>query len=514
MVTSTASRGMIIKPRSFLSWFAGVILSTGAIAAGDHGESDRPGLVYTHYTQQTELFVEFPALVVGEVSPFAAHLTRLSDYRPVTSGQLDVVLLQGERVVARFRVNEPARTGIFIPQVKPRQAGTFDLALVIEDGPLLDQHDLGPVTVFASKEQATVNQPKGEGDIGYLKEQQWTNPFSTIQARHVPIRPSVPAFATVLAPADGSATVVAPSDGYLATEDLAGLGQIVSEGDLIARLIPRLGGATDVGSLRVGLQRARSQVTLATSEQQRVRELLDVGAVPAKRMTEAEQALEIAQSELAAATARLEQAQSAGKASGIELKAPVGGEVVEIAVRPGAFVEAGSLMFSIATPDRRWLRLQVPEAFSAGVPRSSGGWIEVNGEVLVLDASVGAQVVRSGGVIDQATRTLPVIIEYPSAIGPYAIGGRYSGGVYTDQASPRLAVPRSAIIDDAGRTVVYVQTGGEMFIRRPLELGIADGDWVEARSGVELGDRVVNQGAYYVKLAAAGGEDIGHGHAH
>lgn len=41
-----------------------------------------------------------------------------------------------------------------------------------------------------------------------------------------------------------------------------------------------------------------------------------------------------------------------------------------------------------------------------------------------------------------------------------------------------------------------------------------DGLWVEVLRGVSAGERVVSEGAYYVRLAAAGGDDIGHGHAH
>ncbi len=72
----------------------------------------------------------------------------------------------------------------------------------------------------------------------------------------------------------------------------------------------------------------------------------------------------------------------------------------------------------------------------------------------------------------------------------------------------------STIIDDGVRTVVYVQTGGETFQRRPVETGIRDGDRIEILSGLAAGERVVTVGAYDVKLAAAGGDEIGHGHAH
>jgi membrane fusion protein, heavy metal efflux system len=59
-----------------------------------------------------------------------------------------------------------------------------------------------------------------------------------------------------------------------------------------------------------------------------------------------------------------------------------------------------------------------------------------------------------------------------------------------------------------------VQIGGESFARRPVELDIRDGEWVEVRSGVQAGERVVSRGAYLLRLAAVGGDEIGHGHTH
>ena len=76
------------------------------------------------------------------------------------------------------------------------------------------------------------------------------------------------------------------------------------------------------------------------------------------------------------------------------------------------------------------------------------------------------------------------------------------------------AVPVDAVVDDGGMDVVYVQTGGESFTRKPVRLGIRDGDYIEIREGIEPGDWVVAQGAYSVKLASTSTESIGHGHVH
>jgi len=75
-------------------------------------------------------------------------------------------------------------------------------------------------------------------------------------------------------------------------------------------------------------------------------------------------------------------------------------------------------------------------------------------------------------------------------------------------------VPVSAVIDDGGQPVVFVQSGGETFARRTVVLGLQDGPLVEILQGVAVGEWVVSRGAYYVKLASTGGDAIGHGHAH
>ena len=72
--------------------FAGALLAVLWLSgcgspAGEHSEA--PGLVYTHYTADSELFVEFPPLVVGQSSRFLAHFTRLADHSPVRAGQVE-----------------------------------------------------------------------------------------------------------------------------------------------------------------------------------------------------------------------------------------------------------------------------------------------------------------------------------------------------------------------------------------------------------------------------------------
>ena len=77
-----------------------------------------------------------------------------------------------------------------------------------------------------------------------------------------------------------------------------------------------------------------------------------------------------------------------------------------------------------------------------------------------------------------------------------------------------LAVPDAALVDDGGRTIVYVMVEGEAFERRPVRLGIRANGWVEVLDGVAAGERVVSPGAYEIKLASSAGSVPAHGHAH
>ena len=77
-----------------------------------------------------------------------------------------------------------------------------------------------------------------------------------------------------------------------------------------------------------------------------------------------------------------------------------------------------------------------------------------------------------------------------------------------------VTVPASAIVDDGGQPVVFVQVGGESFERRPVRLGHREGGDVQVIGDVAAGDRVVTTGAPLIRLAALSPQVPAHGHTH
>ena len=73
-------------------------------------------------------------------------------------------------------------------------------------------------------------------------------------------------------------------------------------------------------------------------------------------------------------------------------------------------------------------------------------------------------------------------------------------------------MPASAVQDESGSQVVYVQTGGESFERRLVQTGARDGERIAIVAGLEAGQRVVSKGAYLIRLSTSKAGPAGHAH--
>ena len=214
----------------------------------DHDEPDT-GVVITHFTDATELFVEFPAFVVGQESAFAAHLTRLDNFKPVTSGKLTVTLSGGGLADEVFSVDGPSTPGIFRPVAVPAQAATRRVTVRLQSEERDVTHDLGEHTVYPSQQAAIdgmPHEPEPEGAISYLKEQQWQVDFALSQAVTRDLRASLQATGTIRPRADGEVYISAASAGHVQSPSLQGkepfpfAGMAVEQGQLLASISPRM----------------------------------------------------------------------------------------------------------------------------------------------------------------------------------------------------------------------------------------------------------------------------------
>jgi cobalt-zinc-cadmium efflux system membrane fusion protein len=482
-------------------------------------EEEETAFAITHFSDKTELFVEFVRLAVGRESSFAAHMTTLSDFKPVTAGKMTVTLSGGGQPDETFSIAAPARAGIFRPVATPRHAGQRKLSFTLVTPAYTSVHEVGVVTVYPNKEAAMKAQLAEKPDspaISYLKEQQWQTDYALTAAAERPLRSGIAATGTLRAPASHDAQLTAVSAGQVvAAKGFPTVGAKVRQGDVLAYLVPKLGGDTDVATLETSVQKARIAAEAATRERARLEALYKQEAVPEKRVASARSDESLALAELQGAERRAGSYRQGGS-GGIAIRAPISGTVAEVTAAPGGFVNEGALLLRIADASRLWLEVRVAESDLGRIGQPAGASFSVDGfdQTFEVSAKDGARLVGFGNVIDPVSRTAPLVFEFPNPDARLRIGMAVRASVYSGQAAAVLAVPFAAVVDDGGQSVVYVQRGGEAFERRAVQLGLRDGDWVQVRSGVTAGERVVSKGAYQVRLAATAPAAMGEGHVH
>ena len=485
-------------------------------------EADEPEpLSVTRWTEKTELFAEYPPLAVRETSRFAIHLTRLDLFKPLTQGRVEVHLRGGTGPAEVFRVDAPSQPGIFGVDVKPTQAGKRQLVIVVHAAGVNDQHHVGHVDVHANAEAARAAVPKGGEEtpgISFLKEQQWSLDFGTALVREQSVRESVRVPARLEARPGGAADVVAPIDGRLTRVLDVALGATVSRGQELARLLPPPAVPGDFPQLQRARAEAQTAFALAMRDRERAERLTSAGAAPTKRLDEARSAEEQAKARLTAAEASLAQYNAAARAGGAAdveglfvMRAPVTGVIAERNAANGANVTAGMILFRIVDAAQINVVGQIPEAEATRARLVSAAEIEVPGYEDRLPAGRLASV---GKVLDPQSRTLPITFSVDNRTLGLPVGQSVFLHLLMHTTAPRPVVPASAVVDDAGRPIVFVQREGETFERRPVTLGARTGDLVQITQGVKPGERVVTKGAYLVRLASLSTSVPAHGHVH
>ena len=471
------------------------------------------GIVVTHYTPLTELFVEYRPLVLDRRRRFDAHLSWTADYRPVTEGRLIAELVWPGGQVDRAEAEVSDTPGIFRPLLTATRAGQARLRLRLQSGGRESVHDLGVVTVYPTSEAGAAAAPPHEENpdrIAFPKEVQWRIPFRAVAATRGAMDQTLPVTVDVRLAPDAETIVAAPVAGVIRTGgSVPASGMQVRAGQQLASISARLGGGEDVASLDLGIAEARIQLDGARREVARMNSLVRSEAAPQRRLDEARTAERLAAAQLSAAQRR--RSALGGGGPGVPLVAPISGRILHSTLVRGGSVEAGEELIRIGNPSSLWLVAHVPEAQAAMIGQPGGIDVTANGRPVDLSGG-NLRLVQGGGYVDPATRTAEVIFAVNGTnLRP---GQRVQGMLATGRTADTISVPVTAIVNEGGQDVVYVQVEGEAFERRPVQVTMRSGGRAAITGAIRPGERVVSEGTNAVRAAAATPDAFGHGHAH
>ncbi|MDG1752504.1 MAG: efflux RND transporter periplasmic adaptor subunit [Thalassotalea sp.] len=285
-------------------------------------------------------------------------------------------------------------------------------------------------------------------------------------------------------------TVVSRNNSQIAADvsgrlvSLANLGSQVKKDQIIAQLDDRsLTLKYDEEAAQVA--NAQAKLKFETSELTRKKSLIEKKLISEKELEEAMANLNIAQANLAAAKAKLE--QIAQDITYTKLKAPFDGIVVERLSNQGEYVNNGNAIIRLVETANVEASLFAPLTAYRFLKES---------KKLAIKSPLGegkADIKAVIPVADSRSQLMEVRLDMSSFDWP--IGLDLKAAIATGNSKQVLAVPRDALVLRRNATSIFVIDDENKAKQITVSLGISEGALVEVIGDIQAGDKVVIRGA-------------------
>ena len=296
-------------------------------------------------------------------------------------------------------------------------------------------------------------------------------------------------------PSDRSA-VTARSAGIVHLSPALVQGAVVGAGQALASVSAKgMAGGDANEAARIALEAAKRELDRLTP-------LAEEGIVTRRDFNAARQRYDEAR------------AAVAGKGgAGSSASSPKSGTVTEVLVSEGQFVEAGQPIAYISGNSSLSLRADVPERHARFVPTVTGASFRTAYADEAEDVSKYNGVLSGRPSVAGATGGyIPVyfkLVNDGSLVGGTFCTVYLRGGVRPNV----ITLPVDAVTEQQGQNFVYILEHEGAYRKQPVTLGESDGSKVEIVSGLKSGEKVVTQGATFVRLAETS-DVVPEGHKH
>lgn len=305
--------------------------------------------------------------------------------------------------------------------------------------------------------------------------------------------------AQVVIPASQLHIVSAPLAGFVARIEV-GTQQSVRRGQAMAQL-----QSPQLAELQRAHAQARAQAELAQRNQARDETLLAEGIIPESRALATRSQNAEAQAQLAGTRQALQLAganaetKNNGAGSGLEIRSPIDGLVLEQLVQPGQRVEASAPLFKVARLDPLWLEIQVPAVQAAAIAPGAAVIARPAG----MEAPVQGKVIAVGRVVSPGSQTVLVRAEVGDRAGRLQPGQLIEASIAVASNIRLFALPTEALSRAGRQAHVFVRTPTG-FRAQPV-LVSAEGAEETLVSGALAGDeQIAVRGIAALKAALMG----------
>jgi cobalt-zinc-cadmium efflux system membrane fusion protein len=189
------------------------------------------------------------------------------------------------------------------------------------------------------------------------------------------------------------------------------------------------------------------------------------------------------------------------------IEAPMSGTVVARPLNPGAAVDPGSVLYTIADLSTVWLDFPIYVRYLGSIHR--GQAVHVRAEE-GLGGSTTGTISYVGPMLDADTRATFGRVVLPNKDRRWQPGRLVNAAVVLERVTVPIAVPEEALVRHGSGAAVF-RALSEGFELQPVTPGRSDGAMTEIVSGLESGARVASRNAFLLKAElekeAGGHED-------
>lgn len=175
-----------------------------------------------------------------------------------------------------------------------------------------------------------------------------------------------------------------------------------------------------------------------------------------------------------------------------EITAPIDGDLLELSVRQGMYVDRPDTLGRIANLTSLFARVRVPSSFRTRVSEGARAELRMSESKDVLFEGTVARIAREA---DQQTGDLDALILLQNKEGALQPGLSCGVEIALPENADAIVVPVAALANRNGDAVVTLIRDDKAF-ETPVETGMRTEDGVQITRGVAEGDLVAIEGGY------------------
>lgn len=200
-------------------------------------------------------------------------------------------------------------------------------------------------------------------------------------------------------------------------------------------------------------------------------------------------------------------------AGGQKVKSSVGGFIKDIYITEGEYVTTGQPLIKLTKNRKLIVKADVPQRFFPKLNTiQSATFITVYDKNLYNTENLNGKLVSYGKTSGENFLFTPVYFEVDN-IGELLAGSYIEIFLKTTPRSNCIVIPKTALLEEAGRYYVYVEKNEE-FEKRYITVDSHDGFNYNIREGLQFGEHIATINPYLIKLKTISGSLPLHSHQH